>query len=158
MKQVKVIIYTDGASRGNGSEDSIGAYGSVLICGDKRKEISKAFTGVTNNKMELSAVVESLKLLKFACEVQIYSDSKYVCDAINKKWIYSWKDKNWTRGKKNNTISLLANKELWIELYELLQTHNVQVDWVKGHGSNVGNIRADELCNEAMDEYIANNY
>ncbi|MGL5821155.1 MAG: RNase H family protein [Sarcina sp.] len=80
--------------------------------------------------MELSAVVERLKLLKYPCEVQIYSDSKYICDTMNKKWIDSWKSKDWTRGKTKAGVKALANKELWIELNDLLQIHKVKTNYL----------------------------
>ncbi len=146
----KVIIGTDGASRGNGKENAIGAFGAVLICGKHRKEIGKAFRGVTNNKMELMAVIEALKLLKFPCEVELFSDSRYVCDAINKNWLLSWERKNWINSSKQP----VKNKELWQELLPLLRTHKVNFNWVKGHASHELNNRCDQICNEKMDEFM----
>lgn len=150
----QVTIYTDGASRGNGSEDAIGAYGALLQVkkGDlfHNKEISEAFKGVTNNQMELMAVVKALELLKFPCRVTIYTDSKYVCDAINKRWLDKWIVSHW----KTSTKKPVANKDMWQRLEELLKIHVVNFEWVKGHADNEGNIKADLLCNEAMDNYI----
>lgn len=146
----KVVIYTDGASRGNGTKDAIGAYGAILHYGDKKKEISKAFKGVTNNQMELMGVIEALKILKSSCDIEIFSDSKYVCDAFNKNWISGWIKKGW----KTSTKKPVANKELWEELISLVNKHDASFNWVKGHADNKGNQRADKLCNLAMDEYI----
>lgn len=145
----KVTIYTDGASRGNGKKDAIGAYGAMLLCDGHKKEISKAFKGVTNNAMELTAVIEALKCLKFKCSVIIFTDSTYISNAINKNWLKNWIANGWkTKSKKS-----VSNKELWVELVNLLETHNVEFKWVKGHSDNEGNARADELCNIAMDNF-----
>ena len=138
-----VIIYTDGACSGN---PGAGGYGSVIIYRGVRKEISDGFKKTTNNRMELLAVIEALNLLKRSCDVQLYSDSKYVTDAINKGWIINWKKKNWRRGEKNP----VANIDLWEKLDVLLSKHNVTFNWVKGHAGNVNNERCDELAREAV--------
>ncbi len=147
---MKVIIGTDGASRGNGKENSVGAFGAVLICGNHKKEIGEAFEGVTNNRMELMAVVEALKLLKFPCEVELFSDSRYVCDAVNKNWLTSWDKRGWVNSSKQP----VKNKELWQELLPLLRIHKISFNWVKGHADNELNNRCDQICNEKMDEFI----
>lgn len=146
----KVILYTDGACRGNGKESTIGGYGIVLIYRDVRKEIKKAFKNTTNNIMELSAVVEGLSLLKEPCDVEVYSDSAYVVNAINNKWIDSWLKNGWKTANKTP----VKNKELWQQLIELLKKHKVKFIKVKGHSDNELNNRCDELANEAMDELI----
>ncbi|MCG4572366.1 ribonuclease HI [Clostridium cochlearium] len=146
----KVILYTDGACRGNGKESTIGGYGIVLIYKDVRKEIKKAFKNTTNNIMELSAVVEGLSLLKEPCDVEVYSDSAYVVNAINNKWIDSWLKNGWKTANKTP----VKNKELWQQLIELLKKHKVKFIKVKGHSDNELNNRCDELANEAMDEVI----
>ncbi|MBE6065403.1 ribonuclease HI [Clostridium cochlearium] len=146
----KVILYTDGACRGNGKESTIGGYGIVLIYKDVRKEIKKAFKNTTNNIMELSAVVEGLSLLKEPCDVEVYSDSAYVVNAINNKWIDSWLKNGWKTANKTP----VKNKELWQQLIELLKKHKVKFIKVKGHSDNELNNRCDELANEAMDELI----
>ncbi|NTW72123.1 MAG: ribonuclease HI [Eubacteriaceae bacterium] len=146
----EVLIYTDGGCRGNDSSiDNIGAIGIVLIYPSKDfiKEYKEAFRNTTNNKMELMAVITSLKMLKEKCKVVIHSDSAYVVNAFNQGWVKSWKSKNWTRGKNDE----LKNKELWIELDQLVSKHQVVFEKVKGHASNKYNNRADELVNEAMD-------
>lgn len=142
----EVIIFTDGACRGNGKDENIGAYGIILECGKVRKTIRQAFRNTTNNKMELGAVIEALENLSQSCKVNVFSDSKYVCDAINQKWIDSWKKKGWTRGKDT-----LANSEMWKRLYELLQKHEITFTWVKGHDMNKKNNLCDEMANLAMD-------
>lgn len=151
----KVSIYTDGACRGNGSENALGAFGIVLLYEDNssilhRKEIKKAFTNVTNNMMELGAVIEALELLKCPCEVELFSDSKYVCDAINKNWLSSWQLKGWITSTKKP----VKNQELWKALIPLLSKHKIQINWVKGHASNVENNRCDKLANIAMNEFL----
>lgn len=152
-----VVIFTDGGCRGNGKSDAIGAYGAVLQLIENNnvvyeKEINKAFSNVTNNQMELMAVIEALNLLKYRCNVTIYSDSKYVCDAISKQWVAKWISNGW----RTSGQTPVKNKELWIRLIGLLNKHEYQFVWVKGHADNRGNQRADELCNIAIDEYKNN--
>jgi ribonuclease HI len=149
----KITIYTDGACRGNGKENALGGYGIVLIDYEnkKKKEVKYARRGVTNNIMELGSVIEALKILKEPCEVQIYSDSKYVVDAFNQKWIFGWRRNNWKKSDK----SPVKNQELWQELWHLTQKHDCTFNWVKGHNDNKWNERCDELANIAMDELLA---
>jgi ribonuclease HI len=149
----KITIYTDGACRGNGKENALGGYGIVLIDYEnkKKKEVKYARRGVTNNIMELSSVIEALKVLKEPCKVQIYSDSKYVVDAFNQKWIIGWRRNNWKKSDK----SPVKNQELWQELWHLTQKHDCTFNWVKGHNDNKWNERCDELANIAMDELLA---
>lgn len=150
---MKVVhLYTDGGCRGNGKDgENLGAIGGVLIYPEKNvtKEYKQAYENTTNNQMELLAVIEGLKLLKESCEVHIYSDSAYVVNAYLQNWIGSWKAKNWTRGK----AGALKNREIWIELDQLVNRHKVIFHKVKGHADNPYNNRADLLVNQAMDEY-----
>lgn len=150
---MKVIhLYTDGGCRGNGREgENLGAIGGVLIYPEKNvtKEYKRAYENTTNNQMELLAVIEGLKLLKEPCEVHIYSDSAYVVNAYLQNWIGGWKAKNWTRGK----AGVLKNREIWMELDQLVNSHKVTFHKVKGHAENPYNNRADALVNQAMDEY-----
>jgi ribonuclease HI len=150
---MKVIhLYTDGGCRGNGREgENLGAIGGVLIYPEKNvtKEYKRAYENTTNNQMELLAVIEGLKLLKEPCEVHIYSDSAYVVNAYLQNWIGGWKAKNWTRGKAGE----LKNREIWIELDQLVNNHKVTFHKVKGHAENPYNNQADLLVNQAMDEY-----
>jgi ribonuclease HI len=146
----KIDIYTDGACRGNGKEDTIGAYGIVFIYNEAKKEIKKAFENTTNNIMELSAVVEALSILKEPCEVKLYSDSAYVINAINQKWIDNWQKNGWKTASKEP----VKNKDIWEKLINLLRYHKVEFIKVKGHSNNEYNNRCDKLANEAMDEFL----
>lgn len=139
----KVIIYTDGACSGNPGP---GGWGTVLMYKDTKKEISGGAKETTNNIMELTAVVEGLKMLKFPCEVELYSDSAYIVNAFNQGWIYNWKKKNW----KTADGKEVKNKEIWQELYELTKTHKVTFNKVKGHSDNEYNNRCDELARNAI--------
>ena len=140
MKNVE--IYTDGACSGNPGP---GGYGIVLLYGSSRKELSKGFELTTNNRMEMLAAIEGLKALKEPCAVKLYSDSKYLVDAINKGWVTKWQSNNWMRNKKDPAL----NVDLWKELLELLQIHEVEFIWVKGHAENAENNRCDELARDA---------
>jgi ribonuclease HI len=150
MTMKNVTIYTDGGCRGNGKENALGGYGVVLIYKETKKEIKKSFENVTNNIMELTAVIDGLKLLKEPCNVELFSDSSYVVNAISKKWLINWKKNGWKTSKKEP----VKNKELWEELDKLLNYHKVNFNWVKGHHLNELNNRCDKLANEAMDEFI----
>lgn len=147
----EVIIYTDGACRGNGKETSIGAFGIVLIYNNKRKEVKQAFLNTTNNIMELTAVIQALSMLKEPCIVSIHSDSAYVINAVNQKWIGNWVRNGWKTANKEP----VKNKELWVELLKLINFHKIDFVKVKGHSDNELNNRCDELANEAMDEYTS---
>ena len=141
----KVIIYTDGACSGNPGK---GGWGAVLIYGDKEKEISGYEEITTNNKMELTAVIESLKILNRKCNVELWTDSSYVKNGIT-EWIFSWKKNNWKNSKKEE----VKNKDLWQKLDELNNFHNITWNWVKGHADNELNNRVDIL---ARNEIIKN--
>ena len=139
----KVIIYTDGACSGNPGP---GGFGTILIYEDVKKEISGGQKDTTNNVMEITAVIEGLKLLKYPCEVEIYSDSAYVVNAFNQNWIENWKKNGWKNSKKED----VKNKELWEELEELTKVHKVTFIKVKGHSDNEYNNRCDELARKAI--------
>lgn len=133
-----IKIYTDGASRGNPGP---GGYGIVMIYGSLRKEISEGFRLTTNNRMELLSVIVSLETLKKeGSAVTIYSDSKYVVDAVEQKWVFGWEKKNF-KDKKN--------PDLWMRFLRIYRKHQVKFVWVKGHASNKENNRCDELAVEA---------
>ena len=141
----KVIIYTDGACSGNPGP---GGWAAILMYKDKQKEISGGMKNTTNNVMELTAVIEVLKMLKYACEVDLYSDSAYVVNAFLQGWIYNWVKKGWkTSGKEP-----VKNKEIWQELYDLTKIHKVNFIKVKGHSDNKYNNRCDELARKAIKE------
>lgn len=135
----EITIYTDGACSGNPGP---GGWAAVLMLGDNKKEISGGSKDTTNNIMELTAVVEALKLLKRPCKVNLHSDSTYVVNAFNQKWIYGWIKKNW----KTADGSPVKNKEIWQELYSLTKIHDVTFIKVKGHADNEFNNRCDELA------------
>ena len=143
MKEIK--IYTDGACSKNPGP---GGWGAVLIYKSHRKEISGADAQTTNNRMELTAVIEALKALKRPCNVTLYSDSKYVIDSINKDWVYKWEANNWIKSDRKPAL----NTDLWKELLALLEVHNVKFVWVKGHNGNEYNERCDELAVKAIKE------
>ena len=135
----EVTIYTDGACSGNPGP---GGWGAILMLGENRKEISGGSENTTNNIMELTAVIEALKILKRPCKVKIYSDSAYVVNAFLQKWIYGWMKKGW----KTAGGDPVKNKELWQELYSLTKTHDVTFIKVKGHADNEFNNRCDEMA------------
>lgn len=143
--QPQVIIYTDGSSRGNPGP---GGYGVVLMAGQLRKEMSGGFRHTTNNRMELLAVIMGLEALKKpATKVVVYSDSKYVVDAVEKGWLLGWMKNNFKGGKKN--------PDLWRRFHAIYQKHHVKFVWVKGHANNPYNNRCDELATTAADNSTA---
>ncbi|MGI6092492.1 MAG: ribonuclease HI [Veillonellaceae bacterium] len=139
----EVEIYTDGACSGNPGP---GGWGSILIYKGVEKEISGYEQNTTNNRMELTAVIKALELLKFSCEVTIYTDSAYVCKAFLDGWINSWIAKGWVTSKKTP----VENKELWLRLIELVGKHKVKWVKVKGHSDNEKNNRCDLLARQAI--------
>ena len=139
----KVTIYTDGACSGNPGP---GGWAAVLISNDLKKEISGGDKNTTNNIMELTAIIEGLKALKFECEVEIFSDSSYCVNAFNQGWIYNWMKKGW----KTASGDEVKNQELWQELYDLTKKHKVTFNKVKGHSDVELNNRCDELARNAI--------
>ncbi|HEX2986343.1 MAG TPA: ribonuclease HI [Caproiciproducens sp.] len=137
MKQVD--IYTDGACQGNPGP---GGWGAILRYNGVEKEISGGERDTTNNRMELTGVIEALRLLKEPCEVTLYSDSKYVCDAIEKGWAKGWKRNGWRKADKKPAL----NSDLWEILLALLDRHKVAVRWIKGHAGHPENERCDRLA------------
>lgn len=147
---MKVTLYTDGAARGN--PDGPGGYGAVLEYVDKNgmlhtKELSQGYVKTTNNRMELMAVITGLEALNRSCEVDVYSDSKYVVDAFNQHWIDSWLKKGWKRGKNEP----VKNVDLWKRLLAVKEKHTVTFHWVKGHDGHPQNERCDKLATTAAD-------
>lgn len=149
-----IVIHTDGGARGNGKENNIGGWAAVLEFQGNKKEIKGATKDTTNNKMELLAVIKALETLKTTnIPVAVYSDSSYVVNGIGGKtpWINGWIKRGWKNSKKQP----VANRELWLRLYELkTKQYDIEFYQVKGHADNEGNNRADTLVNEAMDELI----
>jgi ribonuclease H len=143
----EVTIYTDGACSGNPGP---GGWGAILMLGENRKEISGGSADTTNNIMELTAVIEALKILKRPCKVKVYSDSAYVVNAFLQKWIYGWIKKNWRTAGGDS----VKNKELWQELYSLTKVHDVTFNKVKGHADNEFNNRCDEMAVAESKKFI----
>ena len=144
-----VDIYTDGAARGN--PDGPGGYGVILTCEDAKgqlhkREYSQGYRRTTNNRMELMAVIVGLEALNRPCEVEVYSDSKYVTDAFNKHWVDGWLKKNW-RG----SAGPVKNVDLWKRLLKAKEPHQVRFIWVKGHDGHEQNERCDFLATSAAD-------
>jgi len=138
----EVDIYTDGACQGNPGP---GGYGVVLLSGEHRKELSSGYRRTTNNRMELLAVIEGLAALNEKCKVRVYSDSKYVVDALAKGWAVKWRKNGWMRNKQEAAI----NPDLWERLLDLCQGHVMTYHWVKGHSGNRENERCDRLATQA---------
>ena len=137
----ELIIYTDGSSRGNPGP---GGYGVVMMWGDKKKELSAGYRHTTNNRMELMAVVVALQnITKKNIALTIYTDSQYVVNSIEKKWLNNWIKTNFAGGKKN--------KDLWLQYHQLAKDFKVKMKWVKGHTDNAFNNRCDELATTAAD-------
>lgn len=147
---MQIKLYTDGAARGN--PDGPGGYGAVLEYVDPKgqlhiKEMSQGYKKTTNNRMELMAVIVGLEALNRPCQVDVYSDSKYVVDAFNQHWVDSWLKKNWKRGKNEP----VKNVDLWKRLLAVKANHEVTFHWVKGHDGHPQNERCDELATTAAD-------
>lgn len=140
---MKVFLYSDGACSGN---PGIGGYCAILRYNQSEKIVSGYEENTTNNRMELTAVIEGLKALKVACDVIVVSDSKYVCDAINQGWLLNWKQKGWRKSNKKAVL----NVDLWRTLDELISFHNVKFQWIQGHAGHPENERCDEI---AVNEY-----
>lgn len=139
----KVEIYTDGACSGNPGK---GGWGAILIYGDVKKEISGAERETTNNRMELTAPIEALKLLKRPCDVTLYSDSAYLINAFKQGWIYNWQMNGWKTADKKD----VKNKELWEQIYEFTQIHKIEWVKVKGHSDNEYNNLCDKMAVNAI--------
>lgn len=144
MEAIKrVTIYTDGACSGNPGP---GGWGAVLLYGAHRREISGFEASTTNNRMEMMAAIQALRLLREPCEVELYSDSSYLVDAFNKKWIQNWSARGWVKTDKKP----VKNQDLWEELVALSSTHKVRFVYVKGHADNPENNRCDQLATGAI--------
>jgi len=141
MANNELVMYTDGASRGNPGP---GGYGTILFWGGHRKELSQGYRRTTNNRMELMAVIAGLEALKReALKITIYSDSQYVVKAWEQGWLKNWIATNFKGGKKN--------KDLWLQFFELSKKHTIRFVWVRGHADNPNNNRCDELATAAAD-------
>lgn len=145
MKQV--YLYTDGGCSGNPGP---GGWGALLRYGEVEKELSGGEPETTNNRMELTGVIEGLKALKEPCRVIVTSDSRYVVDGIEKGWAENWKKRGWRRADGKPAL----NSDLWAELLDLLEIHDVSFTWIRGHTGHPENERADGLAVEAYQKYL----
>ena len=144
-----IDIYTDGACRGNPGP---GGWGAVLVYGKHEKELSGGEAHTTNNRMELQGVIAALSALKEPCEVTLTTDSKYVSQAINERWVYGWRDRGWRKAVKSPAL----NEDLWEVLLALLEKHTVTFVWVKGHAGHPFNERCDKLATAFADGFSKN--
>ena len=142
-----IEIFTDGACSGN---PGAGGWGVILRYGETEKELSGGDAQTTNNRMELTAVIEALKALKRECEITLYTDSRYVMDGVN-EWLPNWKKNGW---KTTNKKSAVKNLELWQELDSLLPKHKIKWVWVKGHNGHQENERVDKLARDAAKSFL----
>ncbi len=136
-----VTLYTDGACSGNPGP---GGWGAILEWGSYTKEFSGGEENTTNNRMELTAVIQGLRALKEPCTVELYSDSRYVIDALEKGWAWGWKKRGWVKSDKKTAL----NPDLWEQLLNLVSRHELRYHWVKGHADNPKNNRCDQLAVE----------
>ena len=146
MEKKQVTIYTDGACSGNPGP---GGWGAILQYRGVEKEMSGGEKQTTNNRMELTAVIRALSALKESCVVELYSDSKYVIDALEKGWALGWRKKGWIKSDKKPAL----NPDLWAELLELCARHEMHYHWVKGHADNEYNERCDRLAVAQRDRF-----
>ena len=142
----KVTVYTDGACRGNPGP---GGWGAILVYGEHERELSGGEKSTTNNRMELSAAIAALEALKEPCEVTLYSDSKYLVDAINLGWLPSWRLKGYRAGTSHPVL----NPDLWERIAALIERHRVTFIWVKGHAGHAYNERCDALATAYADSF-----
>ena len=140
-----ITMYTDGACTGNPGP---GGYGTVLLYNNTRKELSGGYRKTTNNRMEIMAALAGLRSLKETCRVILYSDSRYVVDAMSKGWAERWRAKGWKRSAKAHAL----NPDLWAEMLELSDRHQIEYRWIKGHAGDPENERCDELAVTAAHE------
>ncbi|MBQ5390712.1 MAG: ribonuclease HI [Clostridia bacterium] len=142
----KVNIYTDGACKGN---PGAGGYGAILVYAGKEKELSGGEAMTTNNRMELLGAITALENLKEPCEVTLTSDSKYLVDAVTKKWVYGWRAKGWKKSDGKQALNI----DLWERLLPLLEIHKVTFIWIKGHDGHEYNERCDRLAVKEAGKY-----
>lgn len=143
----KIEMFTDGACSGNPGP---GGWGTILRYKGIEKELSGGERETTNNRMEMTAVISGLKALNEPCEVELYTDSKYVCDSVVKGWVYSWKKNNWRKADKKPAL----NVDLWEEMLILLDKHSVTFHWLKGHNGHPENERCDAMAVTETQKYM----
>ncbi len=142
----KIEMFTDGACSGNPGP---GGWGTILRYNGHEKELTGGEAETTNNRMELTAVIEGLSAIKEPCEVELFTDSKYVCDAVTKRWVYAWKANGWKKADKKPAL----NTDLWEQLLKLLNVHKVNFNWIKGHAGHDENERCDKMAVESSLKY-----
>ena len=143
----EVFLFTDGACSGNPGP---GGWGAILRYKENEKAVSGSEKETTNNRMELTAVIEGLALLKFPCSVTVVSDSKYVCDAVNQRWLHAWIRKGWKKADGKPVLNI----DLWKRLLELMKIHDVRFQWIKGHAGHPENERCDAMAVEEYQKYL----
>ena len=148
MTKQLVEIFSDGACSGNPGP---GGYGAILRWKGKEKELCGGEKHTTNNRMELTGVIEALSALKYPCKVVLTTDSKYVLDSVTKGWVYNWKKNGWKKADKSPAL----NVDLWERLLALLEIHEVEWNWIKGHAGHPENERCDSLAVKMRDYYAA---
>ena len=146
MSEKNVIIYTDGACSGNPGP---GGYGVILCYQKQQKQLSQGFRLTTNNRMEIMAAIAGLDALKSSCRVKLYSDSKYLVDAMARGWVMRWQANGWKRNKKEQA----SNIDLWKRLLPLCRRHKVEYIWLKGHAGHQWNECCDQLARQALDQH-----
>ena len=145
----KVYLYTDGACSGNPGP---GGWCAILRYNNHEKMLSGSEPDTTNNRMELTAVIEGLRALKQSCEVEIVTDSKYVCDAVNMRWLQNWKNKNWKKADNKPVL----NQDLWQTFSDLNSQHIVRLTWIKGHAGHPENEKCDAVAVQEYQKYLNN--
>lgn len=145
----KIEIFTDGSCKGNPGP---GGWGSILRYNNVERELSGGEKNTTNNRMEIIAVIEALKILKEPCEIDLYSDSQYVCNALSKGWAKKWKQNNWKRNKNEPAL----NPDLWEILLQLCENHILNIHWVRGHAGHPENERCDQLAVAQSQKFAIN--
>ena len=145
----KIFVFTDGSCSGNPGP---GGWGCILKYNSTEKELCGGEKNTTNNRMEMTAVIQALKALKEPCDVELYTDSQYICNSINNEWVFSWKKNGWKKADKKPALNI----ELWEEILKLIEIHNVNFNWIKGHAGHPENERCDKLAVEQTAYYSEN--
>ena len=145
----KIFVFTDGSCSGNPGP---GGWACILKYNSTEKELCGGEKNTTNNRMEMTAVIQALKALKEPCDVELYTDSQYICNSINNEWVFSWKKNGWKKADKKPALNI----ELWEEILKLIEIHNVNFNWIKGHVGLRENERCDKLAVEQTAFYSEN--
>ena len=138
-KKLKLKLYADGACSGNPGP---GAYAAIMVCGSTEKIFNRAFVLTTNNRMELLGVIEPMEDFDFPCEIEVWTDSQYIVNAINKKWLESWVKKGWKKADNKPVLNI----DLWERMLKVLNRHTIKFNWIKGHSKHPQNERCDQMA------------